>query len=94
MGLAASTFKIRSQLLNVFQRTWPHGLDMKVSEVKGIMLKIWLVERRQQRKMRASGVNNYIRMFQGLFKIAVALVEMSAICRFLTNFVRVFYGPD
>ncbi len=78
MGLAASTLKIRSQLLNVFQRTWPHGLDMKVSEVKGIMLKLWLVERRQQRKMRASGVNNYIRMFQGLFKIAVeaeAIVE-------------------
>jgi integrase len=71
MGLAATTFKIRTQLLNVFQRTWPHGLEIRANEIKSMMLRTWLAERRQQQKLKASGVNNYIRMLHGLFKIAV-----------------------
>jgi len=71
MGLAASTLKIRNGLLKVFERTWKYGLSIRVSDVKSMMLKTWLAERRQEKSLKASGVNNYIRMLHGLFKIAV-----------------------
>jgi integrase len=35
------------------------------------MLKSWLAERKQQQELKAAGVNNYIRMLHGFFKIAV-----------------------
>jgi integrase len=81
MGLAASTLKIRNGLLKVFERTWKYGLGIRVSDVKSMMLKTWLAERRQENSLKASGVNNYIRMLHGLFKIAVecgAAIESAA----------------
>jgi len=71
MGLAASTLEIRDRLLKVFERTWKYGLGIRVSAVKSIMLKTWVAERRQEQSLKASGVNNYIRLLHGLFKIAV-----------------------
>ncbi|MGC3960482.1 MAG: tyrosine-type recombinase/integrase [Verrucomicrobiota bacterium] len=81
MGLASSTLKIRVQLLDVFKRTWPYGFGMKASDVKPIMLKSWLAERKQRQELKAAGVNNYVRMLHGLFQIAVetgAVVESPA----------------
>ena len=71
MGLAASTLKMRNNLLDTFIRTWKYGLGMRVNDVKSMMVKTWLTERRQAQKLKASGVNNYIRLLHGLFKIAV-----------------------
>jgi integrase len=76
MGLSAGTLQIRKQLLKVFDRTWAYGMGKRVSEVKAIMLKSWVAERRQEQSLKASGVNNYIRTLHGLFQIAV---EMGAI---------------
>jgi len=73
MGLAVSTLNIRKQLLQVFERTWKFGLGIKASDVKPIMLKSWLAERRQEQGLRASGLNNYVRMLHGLFHLAVEL---------------------
>ena len=73
MGLAGSTLRIRKQLLNVFKRTWPHGLGLKAREVKPIMLKSWLAARRQEKSLKASGVNNYVRLLHGLFHLALEL---------------------
>ncbi len=73
MGLAKSTLKIRKQLLQVFERTWEFGLGIKASAVKPIMLKSWLAMRRQEQSLKASGLNNYIRMLHGLFQLAVEL---------------------
>ena len=81
MGLASSTLEIRRQLLTVFERTWAQGLDIKVSDVKSIMLKSWLAERRLEQSLKAAGMNNYIRMFHGLFQIAMevgAVAESAA----------------
>jgi integrase len=71
MGLATSTMEIRNQLLNVFERTWGYGLGMKANAVKPMMLKSWLAARRQDQSLKASGVNNYIRLLHGLFQIAL-----------------------
>ncbi|MBP9902604.1 MAG: hypothetical protein KBH45_14180, partial [Verrucomicrobia bacterium] len=65
MGLTNSTLAIRKHLLNVFQRTWNYGLGIKVSNVKPIMLKSWLAERRKEQSLKASGVNNYVRTLHG-----------------------------
>jgi len=73
MGLAISTLKIRNQLLQVFERTWEFGLGIKASAVKPIMLKSWLATRRQEQSLKASGLNNYIRMLRGLFHLAIEL---------------------
>ena len=73
MGLATSTLNIRKQLLQVFERTWKFGLGIKASDVKPIMLKSWLALRRQTQSLKASGLNNYIRMLHGLFHLAVEL---------------------
>ena len=73
MGLAESTLKSRERLLKVFERSWSHGMDIKASDVKPIMLKTWLAERRKEKSLKAAGVNNYIRMFHGLFQGAVEL---------------------
>jgi integrase len=73
MGLAVSTLNIRKQLLKVFKRTWKFGLGIKASDVKPLMLKSWLAERRQEQGLRASGLNNYVRMLHGLFHLAVEL---------------------
>jgi len=48
-------------------------MDIKASDVKPIMLKTWLAERRKEKSLKAAGVNNYIRMFHGLFQGAVEL---------------------
>jgi len=71
MGLAASTLVMRNNLLDVFVRTWKYGLGIRVNDVKSIMLKTWLAERRQEQSLKASGVNNYIRLLHGLFQIAL-----------------------
>jgi len=73
MGLAGSTLAIRKQLLNVFKRTWQHSLGMKVRDVKPIMLKSWLAERKGQQSLKASGFNNYVRLLHGLFHLALEL---------------------
>jgi integrase len=73
MGLADGTMKIRRNLLAVFKRTWMHGLGIKASLVKPFMLKGWLAERRQEQNLKTAGVNNYIRLLHGVFKLAVDL---------------------
>ncbi|HEY0550843.1 MAG TPA: site-specific integrase, partial [Verrucomicrobiae bacterium] len=73
MGLAESTLRIRKQLLNVFKRTWQHGLGIKAREVKPIMLKSWLASRKQEQALKASGLNNYVRLLHGLFQLAFEL---------------------
>jgi integrase len=73
MGLSAGTLRIRKQLLKVFEKTWPYGLGKRVSEVKPIMLKSWIAERREDRSLKASGVNNYIRTLHGVFQVGVEM---------------------
>jgi integrase len=77
MGLSDGTLTIRKHLLKVFERTWKHGIGNRVSDVKPIMLKSWVAERRQEQFLKASGVNNYIRMLHGLFQIAVEFGAVS-----------------
>ena len=73
MNLAPSTLKIRKHLLGIFQRTWPFGLGIKARDVKPFMLRSWLSGRRTEQKLKATGVNNYIRLLHGLFALAVDL---------------------
>ncbi|MGB7749104.1 MAG: hypothetical protein WBN75_17640 [Verrucomicrobiia bacterium] len=90
MGLAASTLKIRNGLLKVFERTWKYGLGIRVSDVKSMMLKTWLAERRQDKSLKASGVNNYIRsLFHGLWSILGQILLLVAIT-FGTRFLGIY----
>ena len=77
MNIASTTLKIRIMLLEVFKRTWPYGLGIKVREVKPFMLRSWLAERRKEQNLKAAGVNNYLRMLHGLFSLAVDLGAIS-----------------
>jgi hypothetical protein len=43
MGLAISTLNIRKQLLQVFERTWEYGLGIKASDVKPILITVFIV---------------------------------------------------
>ena len=77
MNLAGSTLRIRMMLLEVFKKTWPFGLGLRVREVKPFMLRSWLAEQRKGRNLKAAGTNNYLRMLHGLFGLAVELGAIS-----------------
>lgn len=77
MNLAGSTLKIRMLLLKVFKQTWPHGLGLRVREIKPFMLRSWLADQRKTRNLKSAGLNNYLRMLHGLFGLAVELGAIS-----------------
>jgi hypothetical protein len=77
MGLTPSTMKIRIILLSVFKRSWQFGLGIRASEVKPFMLKAWLAKRRQEQSLKASGVNNYVRLLHGPFGLALDLESVA-----------------
>ena len=59
-----------------FERTSDHSLDLKPGDVNSIMLESWLSARRQEQLLKASGVNNNIRLLHGWFNIAVESVVL------------------
>ena len=77
MNLAVSTFKARNQLLSVFKSTWSFGLEIKARDVKPFMMRSWLADRRNERTLKAAGINNYVRLLHGLFALAVDLESVS-----------------
>ena len=69
-GFSKSTRDTEDGMINKLKRTWRHGLDLRLSEVKPSMLDEWMAQ--QESKLKNSSYNRYGLFLKQLFEIALA----------------------
>ena len=66
---APKTIGTRRGILNVFKRTWSHGLEIAVNSLSTGQLDLWLAS--QRARVKNATYNEYARFLRQLFDIAV-----------------------
>lgn len=69
-GRAAKTQATDQSIVNVFKKTWRHGLGMQVAEIKPSDLNEWLAG--HEARLKHSSYNRYCGFLKQLFEVALA----------------------
>jgi integrase len=69
-GLSKSTRDTERGMVKKLQRTWRHGLDVRISEIKPSMLDEWMAQ--QESDLKNSSSNRFTLFLKQLFELAVA----------------------
>jgi integrase len=68
-GKPTKTKATNSAIINVFRKSWPHGIDLRVSEIKPSHLNEWLAQ--HESRLKNTTYNRYCGFLKQLFEIAV-----------------------
>lgn len=68
---AEKTIATRQSILNIFKRTWKHGLAVAVKAVTPAHLELWLADRK--RHFGKATYNEYVRVLRQIFDLAVKM---------------------
>jgi len=87
-GFSKSTRDTERSIINKLKRTWPAGLDLRVSEIKPSMLDEWMAQ--QEGGLKNSSYNRFTQFLKLLFELAVAdnMIAESPVARMKRTWKR------